>query len=311
MEAIRSQGLYRTYGKVEALKPLDLTVEQGSVFGFLGRNGAGKTTTIRLLTGLAQPTGGKAYVDGIRVTNGGPGARARFGYMPEVPAFYNWMTPKEFLEYIDALFKNDESDRKIRIDELLDLTGLEDVAKRKIGGFSRGMRQRLGLAQALINRPPVLFLDEPTSALDPAGRKAVLDLIDQLRGTTTIFLSSHILADIERVCDTVAVIHKGQLLLVSDRDELMARYQSNAVRLELDSAEEPARAAFIAFLEQLPWVTTVEQEGVQLKLNVSDTALAKGLLLPIVVEHNISLSSYEWIRPTLEEVFLSISDVQS
>jgi len=311
MEAIRTQGLYRTYGKVEALKPLDLTVEQGSVFGFLGRNGAGKTTTIRLLTGLAQPTGGKAWVDGIRVTNGGAGVRARFGYMPEVPAFYNWMTPKEFLEYIDALFKNDESDRKIRIDELLDLTGLEDVAKRKIGGFSRGMRQRLGLAQALINRPPVLFLDEPTSALDPAGRKAVLDLIDQLRGTTTIFLSSHILADIERVCDTVAVIHKGQLLLVSDRDELMARYQSNAVRLELDSAEEPATAAFIAFLEQLPWVTTVEQEGVQLKLNVSDTALAKGLLLPIVVEHNISLSSYEWIRPTLEEVFLSISDVQS
>ena len=311
MEAIRSQGLYRTYGKVEALKPLDLTVEQGSVFGFLGRNGAGKTTTIRLLTGLAQPTGGKAYVDGIRVTNGGPGARARFGYMPEVPAFYNWMTPKEFLEYIDALFKNDESDRKIRIDELLDLTGLEDVAKRKIGGFSRGMRQRLGLAQALINRPPVLFLDEPTSALDPAGRKAVLDLIDRLRGTTTIFLSSHILADIERVCDTVAVIHKGQLLLVSDRDELMARYQSNAVRLELESVEEPAAAAFLAFLEQQPWVTTVEQEGAQLTLTVSDTALAKRLLLPIVVEHNISLSSYEWIQPTLEEVFLNISNVQS
>ncbi len=308
MDAIRCQALCRTYGRVEALKPLDLIVEQGSVFGFLGRNGAGKTTTIRLLTGLARPTGGRAWVDGILITDGDEGARSRFGYLPEVPAFYNWMSPREFLSYIDELFGNDLSDRKKRIDALLELTGLGDVAKRKIGGFSRGMRQRLGLAQALINKPPVLFLDEPASALDPSGRKTVLDLIDRLRGTTTIFLSSHILSDVERVCDTIAVIHEGQLLLVSDRDELMDRYQSNVIRLEYDSIEAQRDAAFLSKLERQTWVTSIEGDGTTVKVTINDLPLAKRQLLPIVVEHDIPLSRYEWVRPTLEEVFLRISD---
>lgn len=307
MEAIRCQGLCRTYGRVEALKPLDLTVQQGSVFGFLGRNGAGKTTTIRLLTGLAQPTAGQAWVDGILITDGDESARKRFGYLPEVPAFYNWMSPREFLRYIDELFANDLSDRKKRIDALLELTGLGDAAKRKIGGFSRGMRQRLGLAQALINRPPVLFLDEPTSALDPSGRKSVLDLIDRLRGTTTIFLSSHILSDVERVCDTIAVIHEGQLLLVSDRDELMARYQSNVIQLEYDLIDAQTVATFLSKLERQTWVASIEGEGNTIKITINDLPLAKRQLLPIVVEHNIPLSRYEWVRPTLEEVFLRIS----
>ncbi len=308
MEAIRCQALCRTYGQVEALKPLDLIVEQGSVFGFLGRNGAGKTTTIRLLTGLARPTGGRAWVDGILITDGDEGARSRFGYLPEVPAFYNWMSPREFLSYIDELFGNDLSDRKKRIDALLELTGLGDVAKRKIGGFSRGMRQRLGLAQALINKPPVLFLDEPASALDPSGRKTVLDLIDRLRGTTTIFLSSHILSDVERVCDTIAVIHEGQLLLVSDRDELMARYQSNVIRLEYDSIEAQRAAAFLSKLERQTWVASIEGDENTIKLTINDVPLARRKLLPIVVEHDIPLSRYEWVRPSLEEVFLSLSD---
>jgi len=306
-KAIICQGLTRTYGKVEALNALDLEVEQGSVFGFLGRNGAGKTTTIRLLTGLAHPTKGDAWVNGIPVTGGDERARTHFGYLPEVPAFYSWMTPLEYMDYVGQLFVIDSKLRKQRVDELLELSGLQDAAKRRIGGFSRGMRQRLGLAQALINQPPVLFLDEPTSALDPAGRKSVLDMIDNLRGTTTIFLSSHILADIERVCDTIAIIHEGNLILVSDRDELMSRYQSNTIELESDQFEIKEDGAFLTALRDQTWVTEIESEGQIIKISINDPIQAKEQLLKLIVYHDLTIDRYEWIRPSLEEIFLNIS----
>ncbi|MCI0397839.1 MAG: ABC transporter ATP-binding protein [Chloroflexi bacterium] len=304
MDAIRCQGLSRRYGPVEALKPLDLSVPAGSVFGFLGRNGAGKTTTIRLLTGLARPTTGTAWVAGVEVTSDNRAARENFGYLPEEPAFYTWMTPREFLDYAGRLYSLDPAARRQRAEELLALAGLAGAASRRIGGFSRGMRQRLGLAQALIHRPPVLFLDEPTSALDPAGRRNVLDLIGQLRGQTTIFLSSHILDDVERVCDTVGVIHEGQLLLVAGRDELLARYTSNAVVLEFDEASQPLLDGFAGRLQTLPWVANVTTEANSLRLAVNDVNQGKQALLPLVVAEGLVLNRYEWLRPTLEEVFL-------
>ena len=306
-KAIICQGLTRTYGKVNALNALDLEVEQGSVFGYLGRNGAGKTTTIRLLTGLAHPTKGDAWVNGIPVTGGDERARAQFGYLPEVPAFYTWMTPPEYLHYIGQLFEIDSNERKQRVDELLELSGLQEAAKRRIGGFSRGMRQRLGLAQAMINHPPVLFLDEPTSALDPAGRKSVLDMIDNQRGKTTIFLSSHILADIERVCDTIAIIHEGNLILVSDRDELMSRYQSNTIELESDQFEIEEDGPFLTALRNQTWVAEIELLGQMIRVSINDPELANEQILKLIVKHDLTLSRYEWIRPSLEEVFLKIS----
>ena len=306
-KAIICQGLTRTYGKVNALNALDLEVEQGSVFGYLGRNGAGKTTTIRLLTGLAHPTKGDAWVNGIPVTGGDDRVRAQFGYLPEVPAFYTWMTPLEYLHYIGQLFDIDSDERKQRVDELLELSGLQEAAKRRIGGFSRGMRQRLGLAQAMINHPPVLFLDEPTSALDPAGRKSVLDMIDNQRGKTTIFLSSHILADIERVCDTIAIIHEGNLILVSDRDELMSRYQSNTIELESDLFEIEEDEHFLTALRNQTWVAEIELLGQMIRVSINDPELANEQILKLIVKHDLTLSRYEWIRPSLEEVFLKIS----
>src|SRR5437868_10717859 len=183
MTAIRIEGLQKTYGSVKALDGLDLAVETGSVFGFLGPNGAGKSTTLRILTGLAQASAGRAWVAGVEVTarHGGGGQLAQhFGYLPEEPAFYNWMTPREFLDHVGRLFGMPAPERRSRTAELLQLAGLAEVAGRRIGGFSRGMRQRLGLAQALVNQPPVLFLDEPASALDPVGRKEVRDLIARL-----------------------------------------------------------------------------------------------------------------------------------
>jgi len=307
MHAISCQGLSRSYGAVEALSDLNLDVESGSVFGFLGRNGAGKTTTIRLLTGLARPTSGVGWVDGIVATTGDAAAREKFGYLPEEPAFYTWMTPIEFLDHTCRIFGLEAEQRRVRTHELLELTGLVEAKKRRIGGFSRGMRQRLGLAQALVHEPRVLFLDEPTSALDPAGRRDVLDLIDTLRGRTTVFLSSHILADVERVCDTIGVIHEGHLLLVEARDRLLAKYAANVALLEFEGSNSPAIRGIVAELEQKAWVISVAVENGSLRVTVSDLGQAKQELLTIVAGQSATLNRYEWVRPSLEDVFLSIS----
>lgn len=307
MDAIRCQALSRSYGEVLALKSLELSVPRGAVFGFLGRNGAGKTTTIRLMTGLARPSSGDAWIMGVKTTNGDDTAKMNFGYLPEEPAFYTWMTPREYLDYIGKLFGLNKDVRQTRIEELLDLAGLLDSAKRRIGGFSRGMRQRLGLAQSMIHRPPVLFLDEPTSALDPAGRKDVLEMIDRLRGETTVFLSSHILADVERVCDTIGVIHEGKLLLVAGREELLATHALNLVVIEFDSNDLPVSPLLLSRLEKISWISAIVQEKNGLRIQVSDSNLAKKALLPLILESEVTVICYQWVRPNLEDVFLSIS----
>jgi len=306
--AIRCQQLSKNYGEVRALLPLDLSVVAGSIFGFLGRNGAGKTTTIRLLTGLGHPTTGSAWVNGVETTEADSSAREQFGYLPQDPAFYKWMTPIEYLDHVARLFRMDREQRARRTEEVLQQAGLSQAAKRQIGGFSGGMVQRLGIAQAMMHRPPVLFLDEPTSSLDPAGRYDVLELIDSLRGQTTVFLSSHILGDVERVCDTVGIIHEGQLILVADRDELLARYATNVIALEFDSQSSGQIGACRIRLESLPWVSSVTVENNRMRVAVHDINRAKQEILPLVVESGALLNRLEWVRPSLEEIFLKISE---
>jgi ABC-2 type transport system ATP-binding protein len=307
--AILCQGLTKTYGEVQALVDLDLCVPYGSIFGFLGRNGAGKTTTMRLLAGLAQPTAGRAWVAGLETTSMERSARANFGYLPQNPAFYSWMSGREYLEYIAKIQALDPAKRKRQIAELLALSGLEEAAKRRIGGYSGGMIQRLGIAQALVGNPPVLLLDEPTSALDPAGRSEVLEMIAGLRGKVTVFLCSHILTDIERVCDTVAVLHKGCLVLVSDREALLAQYAVNAAELELANSiqDSPALADFQSALQAMSWVSNLRQEGSVLRVMVQDVPRGKLELMPLVVAHGLVLERYEWVRPSLEDIFLQLS----
>lgn len=305
--AIRCQNLSRTYGAVQALRPLDLNIPAGAIFGFLGRNGAGKTTAIRLLTGLARPSSGRAWINGIETTRADSAARAQFGYLPQAPAFYNWMTPLEYLDYVGQLFQMDTATRRARRAEMLALVGLETAAKRRIGGFSGGMMQRLGIAQALLHQPPVLFLDEPTSALDPAGRYEVLELIGALRGRVTVFLSSHILADVERVCDTIGIIHQGDLLLVQEREALLAQYATNVIALELDRAYLGRMAELSDCLQTQPWALGAAPEDNRLHITVSDVAVAKAALLPLLAQQGVALNRYEWIRPSLEDVFLQLS----
>lgn len=304
--AIRCQNLSRRYGEVDALKPLNLEVPAGSIFGFLGRNGAGKTTTMRLLAGLARPSTGRAWIDGIETTQADSAARATFGYLPQDPAFYPWMSARDYLDYVGKLFQMDKATRQRRADEVLALAGLTDAAKRPIRGFSGGMVQRLGVAQALLHNPPVLLLDEPTSALDPAGRYELLTLIESLRGRVTVFFSSHILGDVERICDTIAIIRQGELLLVMARDELLNQYAADVVELDLSDAARSAELA--ALLAEQPWVIDVTPANGRLRLRVNDVNTAKHTLLPLLVQHGVVLERYEWVRPSLEEIFLALSE---
>jgi ABC-2 type transport system ATP-binding protein len=309
--AIFCRGLSKTYGKVRGLIDLDLAVPYGTVFGFLGRNGAGKTTTMRLLAGLALPSAGHAWVAGWETTGVNRLARTRFGYLPQDPAFYSWMSACEYLDYVGKIQGLPSLERKRQIGEMLELSDLKEASRRRIGGYSGGMVQRLGIAQALIGNPPVLLLDEPTSSLDPAGRHEVLEMISKISGKVTVFFSSHILNDIERVCDTVAVLHKGRLILVSGREELLEKYAVNAAELEMDpdggGNGDTALPRFLEVLKKRAWVANIKQEGSVLRIMVHNVPVAKKELLSLVAACGLSVNRYEWVRPSLEEIFLQLS----
>jgi ABC-2 type transport system ATP-binding protein len=306
---IQIENLTKQYRAVRALDNLNMIVEPGAIFGFLGPNGSGKTTTLRILTGLAKPTAGSAQVAGVNVSKDAHNLPSHIGYLPEEPAFYSWMTPQEFLDYIGRLHGLSSSQRIARIKELLILVDLAEVGKRRIGGFSRGMRQRLGLAAALVHRPEVLLLDEPVSALDPAGRKDVLELIGQLSGKCTILMSTHILADVERVCNMVGIISRGRIIVQSPREELLNRYVQPV--FELDSADVPAIQRWGELLKKQPWVTSVHVESQTARIVVNDVAQARAELLASALAQHIVLRRYEEMRPSLEDVFLKLVETES
>ncbi len=301
---IRIETLVKTYGAVRALDGLEMTVEPGVIFGFLGSNGAGKTTTLRILTGLARPTSGQVSIAGTVIPANGQKLARRIGYLPEEPSFYPWMTADEFLDYLGRLYGLSSSEHTFRTRELLSLTGLDKVAKRRIGGFSRGMRQRLGIAAALVHRPDVLLLDEPVSALDPAGRKEILELLGSLRGQCTVLMSTHILADVERICDVVGIIAHGKMIAQAPREGLLASYAMPAFEIEGDDLAALSRWG--EELRLLTWVTAVITSNGALRVTVRDVRTAKRELLPLAVKAGLSLNRYEEVRPSLEDVFLEL-----
>ena len=309
MSSVHVEALKKTYGAVHALDGLDLEVEPGTIFGFLGPNGAGKTTTLRILTGLARPTSGQAQVAGLDVLKDAGRLSRRIGHLPEEPAFYTWMTPREFLDYLGRLYGLSASARRSRTRELLALVRMEDVSRRRIAGFSRGMRQRLGVAAALIHHPEVLFLDEPASALDPAGRKEVLDLIGNLRGQCTVLMSTHILADVERVCDVIGIIARGRMLVQSPREELLEQYAIPAFEVEGD--DHAALSHWAEDLRRLSWVTAVVPKNGAFRISVKEPQFARRELLAMAVNSGLALKRYEEVRPSLEDVFLQLVGAES
>ncbi|MEZ5126410.1 MAG: ABC transporter ATP-binding protein [Thermoleophilia bacterium] len=299
--AVELAAVRKEFGHSVALDGLTLSVPEGSVFGFLGPNGAGKTTTLRILAGLARPTSGRVRVLGHETSSSGE-TRALIGYLPDVPAFYKWMTAAQYLRFAGRLFGLDGEALEARVEGLLDLANLRDVRTR-IGGYSRGMKQRLGVAQALVNSPRLLLLDEPTSALDPIGRREVLDMIAALRGRTTVFFSTHILADVERVCDTVAIIDRGRVVEQAGIDELRRRRGGlNRLVVEVD---DPAKLA--AALAGQPWIRSLspsESGGILLAVDDLDTAHRA---IPAWVAHlGLALRRLESDELSLEDVFVTL-----
>jgi ABC-2 type transport system ATP-binding protein len=304
--AVRCRGLTKRYGSLTALDGLDLDVPAGSIFGFLGPNGAGKTTTMRLLTSLARAHAGEASIAGVPVGDGEPNRRGLLGYLDQDPRFHGWMRGRELLELVGNLYGMHGAPLRARIDEVLELVELTAAATRRIGGYSGGMRQRLGLAQAILNRPPVLLLDEPVSSLDPEGRRDLLAVIRELGRTSTVLFSTHILNDVERVCDRIAIINRGQLVTEGTMDDLLERYAQPVYLLEAEPGSETALARLVDAIRRAPWVTGVELSHGVLRVGVGDGSSAGRELMAAAVGANAALIRFERQRPTLEDVFLRL-----
>lgn len=300
--AVEIRGLTKVFGDKKALDEVDLVVEEGSIFGFLGPNGAGKTTTIRIMTGLSRPSGGSVAILGKDATAAGNEVRAHVGFLPDVPGFYDWMTAEEFLRFSGELFGIEASVLRDRVGVLLGMAGLLGV-KTRIGGYSRGMKQRLGVAQALVNAPRLLILDEPTSALDPMGRKEVLEMLVSLRGRTTVFFSTHILADVERVCDTVAILNEGRVVAQGPIGEITSHRGGHKIVLEVTDgaellADKMARQAWAA--------SVVRAGGGCIEVTTNDREAAQRAIPAFVAEASAGLVRMEAGEVDLEEAFVEL-----
>lgn len=297
--AVETRGLRKVYGEQIAVEDLSIRVEQGEVFGFLGPNGAGKSTSIKMLVGLVFPTAGSASLLGRPL--GDRRARGRIGYLPELFRFHDWLTGEEFLQLHGELYGMAKAARDARVPEVLALVGLRHAARQKIRTYSKGMQQRVGLAQAILNDPRLVFLDEPTSALDPLGRRDVRDIIARLRADgVTVFLNSHLLSEVETSSDRVAIISQGRVAAVGRVEELLR--QELTVELRLGGLDPAARQA-------LAEVLTVEQveagEPATVIARASDeTAVARAVEL--LVRHGVAVYGVSPERRTLEEVFLDV-----
>ncbi len=298
--ALEVKGLTKRFGDFTALDGIDLSVPEGGIYGFLGPNGAGKTTTLRILTGLARADAGSARVFGHEP--GSHAARSQIGFLPDVPGFYGWMRAEEYLRFAGGLFGIERAALDDRSGVLLEMAGLAGV-DATIAAYSRGMKQRLGIAQALINAPRLLMLDEPTSALDPLGRKQVLDMIVSLRGRTTVFFSTHILADVERVCDDVAILDRGHVVVEAGIEELKRRYTAHRIDVRVESGATRLAEA----VEGSAWITATEVTGDEtLSVTVSDIEAARRELPRAVVAAGLTLEQFGGGEVSLEDVFLQI-----
>lgn len=305
---IQTENLGKSYNGVDALKSLDLTVRKNSIFGFLGPNGAGKTTTIKLLLGLIRPTTGGGKIFGQDIVSDSVAVRARIGYLPQDFRFYEHMTSRETLDYTAKFFfKGPQSEIDKRVDEMLDLVGLSDKADRPIKGFSGGERQRLGIAQAEVNYPELLILDEPAASLDPMGRRDILEVMNRIRKYATIFYCTHILDDVQRVSDTVAILNKGALIKQASIDELLTGAGGTVYSVTVTGEVEKAQGR----VSSIPWVTeiqTSEENGRTLwEISVTDeTAAEDQLLSQIMAGGEVKVADFGHKAYSLEDIFMDL-----
>ncbi|MFT8400454.1 MAG: ABC transporter ATP-binding protein [Lentilactobacillus diolivorans] len=299
MNAVTINHLKKSFGSKSILNDVSFSVPQGSIFGFVGENGAGKTTTMKIILGLLESDQGEVIVNGQQVRYGRSLTNRFIGYLPDVPAFYPYMTARQYLQLTAAISGMAHTQIDRRISSVLNTVQLKDDLT-KIRGYSRGMKQRLGMAVAMLNQPQILICDEPTSALDPLGRKAFLDILASLRGQTTVIFSSHILSDIERVCDRVAILHDGHIQLSGKIKALTQTHSSKTFQIEFADSIDLKQFLNQAKLSE----TTYKQSQTTLTIyEQSDQPLGESLLTELS-KNRIIPKNFQQFEPSLEDVFL-------
>ncbi len=274
-----------------ALDRVDLDVSAGSVYGLVGPNGAGKTTMLGILAGLRKPTGGTVEV-----------AAGTVGVLPDTPQFDKWLTGREVVELSRVLADNGVPPSKV--DEVLEVAGLADAAHRRVKGYSRGMLQRLGLAAVVVNEPDLLLLDEPAAALDPAGRREVLDLLSAMRGRSTVLLSSHILEDVQEICDEIGILRRGEMVYQGSLDELLRRYVGNRFAVKLRSGANEVKDLLLGEA----WVKAVDVgPDESIMVDVSDVVKAERQLIQVLASSGQPVLSLAKDQTSLEDVFLEVT----
>jgi len=296
MIAIKIENLNKSYDKKKVVEDLSFEVPLNSICGFLGPNGAGKTTTFKLITNLTKKDSGNIEILGKKVTSNTQSKDIRF--LQDVPEFYNFMNAYEYLTFICKLNKLNNIDKRVK--ETLELVGLSNVRKKRISKYSRGMKQRIGIAGSIIPNPKILLLDEPVSALDPIGRKDIFDLLNKLRGKMTIVFSTHIIDDIERVSDRIIIIDKGKKVLDGTPKELKAKYLTNIIALRFNNKSDRNKFKKVFNIKDIK-VEEIEEDI--LKLVVTDLKIQNDIF-NILNKEKINILAFNILTPTLEEIFI-------
>ncbi|MDV2686006.1 ABC transporter ATP-binding protein [Alkalihalophilus lindianensis] len=299
MPFFQVEQLTKKFGETTVVDRVSFSLEEGRCVALLGPNGAGKTTTLKMLTQLLKPTNGTIQMDGYEQN---ADLRAKIGYLPQYPIFHNWMSGKEFLEYVGKLTHLTPTEAKMRASELLEMMGLADAANRRIGKYSGGMKQRLGIAQAIIHRPKLLLLDEPVSALDPFGRREVLELIRELKKDTTILFSTHVLNDAEEVSDDIIIINQGEIKVADRLHTLQEQHQQPMISLQTKTPIQP----LIKEWEDWNGVTEIICEEYVAKVVVTEMEAVKKKMLADIVAKDIPLIAFEVQKSSLEDLFVKV-----
>lgn len=294
MNVLEIKNLHKSFNEKKVLCGIDLTIKEHSIFGFVGKNGAGKTTTMKAILGLLKVDEGEIFVCGEKVKYGQTSTNKYIGYLPDVPEFYSYLTPKEYLMLCGESLEMDKETLKIRSEELLSLVGLKEE-KRQIKGFSRGMKQRLGVAQALLSNPKLLICDEPTSALDPIGRKEILDILSSARKMTTILFSTHILSDVERICTDLALLDDGKIVICDTVDNLKTKNNSDKFIVELYDSNK-------LLIDNFNNISVISNNIIEFVGGYDKMQE----VLEFITVNKIKIKRIERIEPSLENLFMEV-----
>ena len=303
MEVLKIENLSKKFGTQKVLDEISFSVKEGSIFGFIGQNGAGKTTTMRMILGLLKKDSGDILVMDEKVHFGETKTNRNIGYLPDVPEFYGYMSAKEYLGLCGEITDMPKDRIKERTEEMLELVGLEN-SKKKIRSYSRGMKQRLGIAQALLNEPKLLICDEPTSALDPKGRKEILDILQKVKGKSTVIFSTHILSDVERICDEVAVLHGGKIVLQGTLSEIRSKHRKEGLVIEFMTGKE--KETFLREEKMAGYRTEANENGTGVVLHGLDLEKMQLDVYEALLRLKMTTVKIEVMEPTMENLFLEV-----